>query len=288
MSLTAFALTAGLGTRLRPYTEKLAKPAIPFLGVPLGLHALRHLEELPVKRLYLNLHHAPDSLRALDTSMLKLPRPDYADETARILGSGGALANVIRDVKTAQILLLNGDEVYLPERADVLREALAEHARRDRLATLVTMDHPEVGRSLGGAWTGADGLVRKFSKTPVAGLTGHHYVGYLFLNRRVERYFDFPVREENILYDTLTRGIAAGEDVAVHDHPARWYETGQTELFLRSTSEALDFLEREKENPAARDLLQFLARFPSPRYLVENGDEALCRRIGRLHVTSPG
>lgn len=288
MSLTAFALTAGLGTRLRPYTEKLAKPAIPFLGVPLGLHSLRHLEELSVRRLYMNLHHAPESLRAMDTSMLNLPMPEFVDETAKILGSGGAVANVIRDITTEQILLLNGDEVYLPQRSDVLRQALAEHTKRDRLATLVTMSHPEVGRSLGGAWAEANGIVRQFSKTPVTGLTGHHYVGYLFMNRRVERYFEFPVREENILYETLTRGIAAGEDVAVHDHTADWFETGRTDLFLQSTREVLDLVEQKKEDPAMRDLLQFLSRFPEPRFLLETEEPDLRRRIERLWITSKG
>lgn len=285
MSLTAFALTAGLGTRLRPYTEKMAKPAIPFVGVPLGLHSLRHLEELPIKKLYMNLHHAPHSLLAMDTSMMKLPLPDFVDETKLILGSGGAVANVIRDVKTPQIILLNGDEVYLPQRSDVLREAFAEHEKRDRLATLVTMSHPEVGKSLGGAWTGEDNLVRQFSKTPIAGLTGHHYVGYLFMNRRVERYFESPVREENILYETLTRGMAAGEDVAVFDHPAHWFETGRTDLFLHSTGEVLDLLEQKKEDPAVRDLLHFLARFPAPQFLIESEDIHLRRRIEQLALT---
>lgn len=282
MSLTAFALTAGLGTRLRPYTETRAKPAIPFLGVPLVLHALRHLEELPVRRLFLNLHHAPDSLREVEFGALKLPHIDWVDETSRILGSGGALANVIHEISTTQILLLNGDEVYLPQSAQVLVDALREHERRDRIATLVTMKHPEVGLSLGGAWTADAETVRKFSKTAVAGMTGHHYVGYLFLNRRVQRYFEMPVREENILYETLTRAIAAGEEVGVFDHPAYWFETGRTDLFLKSSDEVLDLLTRKKEDPAVRDLRNFMRRFSKAQLLIENENPRLADGIQRL------
>lgn len=287
MSLTAFALTAGLGTRLRPFTLQRAKPALPFLGIPLGLHSLRHLESLPVHQLYMNLHHASQTIRELNLGPLKLPLPTFADETAQILGSGGALANVIHEIRTPQILLLNGDEVYLPSSNTVLQDAYQEHLKADRIATLVTMPHPEVGKSLGGAWCNLEHEVQKFSKTPIAGLIGHHYVGYLFLHRRVETYFHFPVREENILYDTLTKAMAAGEKVSCYTNPAYWFETGRTDLFIDSTVAALDLLEGEKKDRATRDLLQFIDRFAEPEFVVEKSDGLLCRRISALFRLAP-
>lgn len=282
MSLTALALTAGLGTRLQPYTLERAKPALPFLGVPLALHSLRHLENLPLSRLILNLHHLPDSIRSIPLQSMHLPAPEYSDETTLILDSGGAVANVIRDISTPHLLVANGDEVYLPHSSYVLEDAYEDHRDSGRLATLVTMDHPEVGRSLGGAWTDDRNRVVRFSKTAVTSLRGHHYVGYLFLRKRVEKYFKIPLQPENILYDCLTNAIAAGEEVSCFSAPAYWYETGRIELFLQSTRELLHLMQIKKSEPAIQEFIEFLKRFSTGECVIEKEDPTLTQKIRDL------
>lgn len=279
MKLTALALAAGLGTRLRPFTNDRAKPSLPFLGVPLLAHSLRHLEHLPIAKLILNLHHAPDTVRAIDLSKLKLPLPDFSDETEVILGSAGALHKVMPHITTDQILLLNGDEVFLPQNPRLFEDAFEEHVQSGRLATLVTMPHPEVGKSFGGAWTDTTGKVMRFAKTAQTDLIGHHYVGYLFLNRRIEKFFKTALVEENILYETLTAAMQVGEEVACFDATAHWYETGQIELFFESTEAVLKLLERPQDDAGVQALAQFLMRFPQREVLIERSNPALVRRI---------
>ena len=58
--MRAMILTAGLGTRLRPITDRYAKPAVPFLNVPLLCYPLELMRELGAKRLVLNTHHLPE------------------------------------------------------------------------------------------------------------------------------------------------------------------------------------------------------------------------------------
>ena len=45
----AFILGAGLGTRLRPLTDILPKPLIPFFHEPLVLHAMRRCHECGIR-----------------------------------------------------------------------------------------------------------------------------------------------------------------------------------------------------------------------------------------------
>ena len=54
--MQAFLLAAGLGTRLRPITDLYAKPAVPFLNVPLLFWSLELIQELKPSSLVINLH----------------------------------------------------------------------------------------------------------------------------------------------------------------------------------------------------------------------------------------
>ena len=57
---TAFILGAGLGTRLRPLTERCPKPLLEIRGRPLITYAMDHLREVGVDRFIVNTHHCPE------------------------------------------------------------------------------------------------------------------------------------------------------------------------------------------------------------------------------------
>ena len=65
MITQAFVLGAGLGLRLRPLTEELAKPLVPIFQKPLITFALDHLIAAGVKSFVINTHHLPGTFRAL-------------------------------------------------------------------------------------------------------------------------------------------------------------------------------------------------------------------------------
>ena len=57
-------LCAGLGTRLRPLTERLPKPAVPLCGAPLVAWTLALLRGAGVRRAVVNTHHLPREMAA--------------------------------------------------------------------------------------------------------------------------------------------------------------------------------------------------------------------------------
>ena len=59
----AVILCAGLGTRLRPFTDTSPKPMLPLLGVPMIEWNIMRLLEFGVDRFCINLHYLPDVLR---------------------------------------------------------------------------------------------------------------------------------------------------------------------------------------------------------------------------------
>jgi mannose-1-phosphate guanylyltransferase len=57
---TAFILAAGLGTRLRPLTERLPKPLLEIGGRLIITYVMDHLVKVGVDRFIVNIHHLPE------------------------------------------------------------------------------------------------------------------------------------------------------------------------------------------------------------------------------------
>ena len=243
-------LTAGLGTRLRPITEKFAKPAVPFLGVPLLKYPLWLMRAAGVDELVLNSHWKPEQISSLASS-LSAPnlRVHVSHEEGVPLGSGGGIwkARGWLDQRasgdTDSFFVANGDEVILPHDISILAKFKNEHASSDALATILVMKHPLVGTQFGGVWASPSGDVRGFGKVGADfgdDAIGYHYIGLLLLNPRV---FDYmPAGESNILYDVLKSAIVADEKVRVVVSDFTWFETGNPHDFLTATHEALRLL----------------------------------------------
>ena len=82
-------LAAGLGTRMRPLSDLLAKPALPVLNRPLLHWTLELLARHGVRDVLVNTHHRPETVeRAVGTGRRFGLRVRYAHEPV-ILGSGG-------------------------------------------------------------------------------------------------------------------------------------------------------------------------------------------------------
>jgi len=107
---TSFILGAGLGTRLRPYTEKLPKPLLPVEGRPLIEYALDHCIEAGIERFIINTHHCPEEYeKAFPEASYRGCPIDFRYEPV-LLETAGGLKNV-EDLLSPDesVLLYNGD-----------------------------------------------------------------------------------------------------------------------------------------------------------------------------------
>jgi mannose-1-phosphate guanylyltransferase len=153
-------LCAGLGTRLRPLTERVPKPAVPVCGVPLVRWNLALLAGAGVSRVVVNVHHladgmasaAADAARALGVTLAVSREPVIA-------GTGGALREARPHLAGAdEIVMVNGDVLF-----DVdLRAALAAHRASGALATMLLLPMPEGGK-YAAVETDAAGAVRRIA-----------------------------------------------------------------------------------------------------------------------------
>ncbi len=283
--MKAMLLAAGEGTRFRPHTLKVPKPALPFLNVPLGFYSVATLQELGIKDFVINTFHLPEKIvSGFETLRPGLKSLNFSLEE-NLLGSGGGLWQA-RDHFSLEkdFVLMNADEIILPRKEDEIRKALEKHRREEALSTLVVMDHPEVGTKFGGVWVNNREQVIGFGKTrPAEAVHGYHFIGLQFLSKNIFSYL--PEGGSNILLNGVLEGIQAQEKVQVHKIDCDWFETGNLSDYLKATETCLRLLQK-KSSPFLSSVLKQFAPHSQLKsnsqglFLIDSSAQA---DLGQLH-----
>lgn len=134
----AMVLAAGLGTRLRPITDRMPKPLVPIAGKPMIDYGLDALAEAGVKRVVVNVHHFADQMTA-HLANRSQPEIILSDETAQLMNSGGGLAKGLKLLGPAPVLVMNADLFWVGEKPGEKTnlQRLAEAFDPDRMDMLM-------------------------------------------------------------------------------------------------------------------------------------------------------
>ena len=90
--MKAFLLAAGIGSRLRPVTDKIPKCLVPINGHPLLYYWLKLFEQHGIDEVLINLHHLPDLVfEFLDENKFDLKIHTVFEQ--ELLGSAGTIRN---------------------------------------------------------------------------------------------------------------------------------------------------------------------------------------------------
>lgn len=182
MTVAGMVLCAGLGTRLRPLTTLLPKPAVPVCGVPLVRWSLGLLAGAGVRRAVVNVHHLPGAMAAAArAAAAELSLDLSVSEEPVIAGTGGALREARRHLAGADaVVVLNGDVLF-----DVdLARAVTAHLASGALATMVLLRMPP-GAAYAAVELDAAGRVRRIGGRHGPGgegLTSWHFPGAYVLS----------------------------------------------------------------------------------------------------------
>lgn len=177
--LVGMVLCAGLGTRLRPLTHRVPKPAVPVGSAPLVRLSLSLLAGAGVRRAVVNVHHLPDAMESAARDAARALGLELAVSREPVVaGTGGALREARPLLEGAEaIYLLNGDVLF-----DVdLPAALARHRASGALATMVLLPMP-AGGGYAAVEVDGSGAVRRiagaFGPGPLEGeLAPFHFSG---------------------------------------------------------------------------------------------------------------
>jgi mannose-1-phosphate guanylyltransferase len=228
----AVILAAGLGTRMRPLTDKTAKPALPVLNEPLIVRTLRELKRAGVSEVMINLHHRPETIRAA------IPHGDlglkikYSRETS-ILGTGGALRKVRSWIGREPLFVVNGDVIFDFD----LKAMAACHRKTAALATLALKPNADpkkyrpvvtdrAGRilSIRGLPAGRRGVVSLFASV--------HMIEPLVLDR-------LPTGASDMVGDLYIPLLREGAHLQGVRQAGAWHDLGRPSGYLKAQTRLL-------------------------------------------------
>jgi mannose-1-phosphate guanylyltransferase len=267
--MKAFFLAAGFGTRLKPFTETDAKPAIPFLGLPQILYPYYFCKELGINEIVYNTHHNPESVNQVFQTFGIEATNHYEKE---ILNSGGGLSHARSSLLNEKtFLLLNADSLFIYNKLNLFEAALEKHTQEDRLATLFTIHKDGCGTDFPGlvsnelnTLVGA-GLKKDYEKTnPDQALDAkfNHFIGcYIFSNRIFKYLKDQP---DNLIYDILLKLPDSEKEKVKTENltDVTWYELGTIKDYKTNHLSLSKLLDNDADNSFNRTHTYFKNKFP--------------------------
>jgi NDP-sugar pyrophosphorylase family protein len=179
--MNAMILAAGKGTRLYPLTETLAKPMVPIGGRPVLEHTVRWLRDHGIRRVVVNLHHRPESVRDHFGDGSRFGVELHYSEEPELLGTAGGVKRV-ESFFEDPFLVVYGDVL-----TDLDLGALVAFHRSVALtahATLALDQRPDTTQG-GVVELDAGGRIRKFVEKPRPGEIRSPWVnsGVMLLDR---------------------------------------------------------------------------------------------------------
>lgn len=106
--MQAIILSAGFGTRLKPFTNKMPKVMVPIDGRPLLEHHIEQLKKYGVRDILINLHYLPEIIMDYFGDGSKFGVKILYKYEPEILGTAGGVKNFENKIKDS-FLVIYGD-----------------------------------------------------------------------------------------------------------------------------------------------------------------------------------
>ncbi len=248
--MQAIVLVGGEGTRLRPLTNDVPKPALTLVDRPFLAYMIEWLAAHGVTEAVLACGFLPDVLReALGDGEHAGVRLTYVTEPER-RGTAGAIrfaADALGDALDDRFLALNGDVLTDLD----LTALIAAHREREARAT-IALYPVEDSAAYGLVGVDPQGRVTEFVEKTGEAVPGEINAGAYFLERSVLELIP-PGREVSIEREVFPRLI--GDGLAALRLDGYWMDIGTPERYLQASWDILEGRVATRVRPTAPGLL---------------------------------
>ncbi|MFM8361639.1 MAG: nucleotidyltransferase family protein [Haliscomenobacter sp.] len=236
--MKAMVFAAGLGTRLRPFTDTRPKALVPVQDTPLLEIAIRRLILFGCRDIIINIHHFGEQIVAFLQSKNNFGvRIEISDERNLLLDTGGALKKAAWFLDDAPFILLNADVL-----SDIDLGALyRNHLTTGAMATLAVRHRPssrmllfdETGQLCG--WRNSQTGEEKWARTTHSSSQAWSFSGIQVIN---PSFFSFFPADRDVfsIIDTYLQA-AASEKILAYPHDSDiWLDVGRPEQIEKAAA----------------------------------------------------
>lgn len=232
-NMKALILAAGLGTRLRPYTDHTPKPLFTVSGRTLLDITIAKLIEAGCTAIIINTHHLPEQIEQfLEHQSYAIPIQTRHEP--RILGTGGAIKNVSDFWNDQPFMVINADIVSTID----FKAVYDFHCQHPHSATLVLADDAEfnsVSCDAAGFVTGFQQIAAEADHSAPPALT---FTGIQVLNPAVLDYISDTMPASSI--EAYSHMIADGQKIKAYIvENAYWKDIGTPERYKAAVFETM-------------------------------------------------
>ncbi|HZJ80635.1 MAG TPA: nucleotidyltransferase family protein [Dysgonamonadaceae bacterium] len=142
--MKAMILAAGLGTRLKPFTNNTPKALVPILDTPVIEHVILKLKDQGFNEIIINVHHFADQIIEFIKSKNYFDiRIEFSDEREKLLDTGGAIKKASWFFDEKPVLVHNADII-----SDVNLSAVYNHNLHSKAMATLVVSERETSRYL--------------------------------------------------------------------------------------------------------------------------------------------
>jgi mannose-1-phosphate guanylyltransferase len=233
--MKGFIFAAGFGKRLRPITERIAKPLVPVVNVPSICYSLLLFKKAGIKDLVINLHYKAEDIvrffREHDDFGFKLT---FSREET-ILGTGGGLKNCERFLSDEDFVVLNSDVVM-----DLDIGALSAFHRANKSCGTLVLYRTPTAQAIGPVGV-REGRVIDFKNRLASDGAGEYiYTGAAVLSPVIFQYLTGEF--SSIVYTGYTE-IIRRHRLDYYEHKGVWEDVGSIETFRKTNIATLSRFE---------------------------------------------
>ncbi len=217
LGLPVAILAGGLGTRLRPLTEKVPKSLLPVAGRPFLAHQLELLRAQGVKQVVLCVGHMGELIqREFGDGSSYGVHISYSFDGPRLLGTGGAIKRAL-PLLGAEFFVLYGDS-YLPTEFAPVAEFFRQSGKLACMTVFRNEDRFDTSNVVY-----RDGNVIAYDKKNK--LPHMHYIDYGLSVFKAVAFDPFPPDQPFDLADVLAK-LVQDNQLAGYEVHQRFYEIG--------------------------------------------------------------
>lgn len=131
--MKALIFAAGVGSRLKPWTDSHPKALVEVGGKPMLQHVIENIISAGINDIIINIHHFGEQIIDFVRSKDFNARINFSDERGHLLETGGGLRKIVPMLRDESVLIHNADIITDLD----LRKIVYDQLRKTSAATLL-------------------------------------------------------------------------------------------------------------------------------------------------------